>query len=178
MIHPFGSHLPVLGEGTFVAPSADVIGRVTLGRDASVFFQCVLRGDINSITVGDRSNIQDHTTVHVASDLAVVIGADVSIGHGCVIHACTLEDRILVGMGSVIMDGTTVGSNCLVAAGSLLPKGKTYPAGSLIMGNPARVARPLTPEEMAGLARLAAKYVTVKDVYLGRAEWPAAPWPG
>lgn len=178
MIHAFGSHRPVLGEGAFVAPSADVIGRVTLGRDASVFFQCVLRADINAITVGDRSNIQDHTTVHVASGLGAVIGADVSVGHGCVIHACTLEDRILVGMGSVIMDGTTVGSDCLIAAGSLLPKGKAFPPGSLILGNPARVSRPLTPEEIAGLAGLAAKYVKVKDVYLGRAEWPAAPWPG
>lgn len=178
MIHPFGTHRPVLEEGAFVAPSADVIGRVALGRDASVFFQCVLHGDINSIAVGDRSNIQDQTTVHVASDLGVVIGSDVSIGHGCVIHACTLEDRILVGMGSIIMDGTTVGSDCLIAAGSLLPKGKSFPSGSLIMGSPARVARPLAPDEIAGLARLAAKYVQVKDVYLGRAEWTAGPWPG
>lgn len=172
MIHPFGSHQPALAEGAYVAPSADVIGRVSLGKDASVFFQCVLRGDINSIEVGDRTNIQDQTTVHVASDLGVVIGRDVSVGHACVIHACTLEDRILVGMGSIIMDGTVVGSDCLIAAGSLLPKGKTFPAGSLILGNPAKVIRPLTPEEIGGLAKLADKYVKVKDAYLGRAAWP------
>lgn len=172
MIHPFGPHVPVLGEGAWVAPSADVIGRVTLGRDVSVFFQCVLRADINTITVGDRTNIQDHTTVHLASDLGTVIGSDVSIGHGCTIHACTIEDRVLVGMGSIIMDGTTVGSDCLVAAGSLLPKGKTFPSGSLIMGNPARVARRLTDEEISGLAKLAEKYICVKDVYLGKRPWP------
>ncbi len=172
MIHPFGPHHPVLGEGAYVAPSADVIGRVTLGRDASVFFQCVLRADINVITVGDRTNIQDHTTVHLASDRGTHIGSDVSIGHGCTIHACTIRDRVLVGMGSIIMDATEVGEDSLVAAGSLLPKGKVFPPGSLILGNPARVARALTPEEVAGLARLAEKYVLVKDAYLGKRPWP------
>lgn len=172
MIHPFGTHQPVLFEGAFAASSADVIGRVTLGRDSSVFFQCVLRADINTITVGARSNIQDHTTVHVASDLGTVIGENVSIGHGCVIHACTIKDRVLVGMGSVIMDGAEVGEDCLVAAGSLLPKGKEYARGSLVMGNPARVVRALTAEEIEGLAKLADKYVRVKDVYLNRAAWP------
>lgn len=172
MIQSFGTYRPSLAEGAFVAPSADVIGRVSLGEDASVFYQCVLRADINTITVGARTNIQDHTTVHVAGNLETRIGARVSIGHGCVIHACTIEDRVLIGMGTIIMDGTTVGQDCLVAAGSLLPKGKTYPPGSLIMGNPARVVRKLTPEEIEGLARLADKYVRVKDVYLNRAAWP------
>lgn len=172
MIHAFGDKHPILGERAFVAPSADVIGRVTLGEDASVFFQCVLRADINFIRVGDRSNIQDQTTVHVAGDLGTSIGADVSVGHGCVIHACTVGDRVLVGMGSIIMDGTIVGEDCLIAAGSLLPKGKIYEPGSLIMGNPARVIRKLTTEEVAGLAKLADKYVHVKDVYLRTREWP------
>jgi carbonic anhydrase/acetyltransferase-like protein (isoleucine patch superfamily) len=172
LIHAFGDKQPDLGARAFVAPSADVIGRVTLGEDASVFFQCVLRADINYIRVGDRSNIQDQTTVHVASDLGTTIGADVSVGHGCVIHACTVGDRVLVGMGTIIMDGTVVGEDCLIAAGSLLPKGKIYEPGSLIMGNPARVIRKLSPEEITGLAKLAAKYVHVKDVYLRTREWP------
>lgn len=172
MIHAFGDKQPDLGARAFVAPSADVIGRVTLGEDASVFFQCVLRADINFIRVGDRTNIQDQTTVHVASDLGTTIGADVSVGHGCVIHACTVGDRVLVGMGSIIMDGTVVGEDCLIAAGSLLPKGKIYEPGTLIMGNPARAMRKLTPEEISGLARLASKYVLVKDVYLRTREWP------
>ncbi len=166
MLHPYLHHRPKLGERVFIAPSADIIGQVTLGDDASVFFQCVLRGDIHSITIGARSNIQDHTTVHLASDIGVIIGEDVSVGHGCTIHACTLGSRILVGMGAIIMDGCVVGDDCLVAAGSLLPKGKTYPAGSLIMGNPAKVLRPLRPEEVDSLLQLAHKYVTVKDQYL------------
>jgi carbonic anhydrase/acetyltransferase-like protein (isoleucine patch superfamily) len=173
LISSFGDKTPDPGQRVFLAPSADIIGQVTLGDDASVFFQCVLRADINFIKVGARTNIQDHTTVHVASDLGTTIGADVSVGHGCIIHACTVGDRVLVGMGAIIMDGTTVGDDCLIAAGSLLPKGKSYPAGSLIMGNPARVARPLTAEEIAGLARLAAKYVHVKDVYLHTRAWPS-----
>lgn len=172
MIHPFGTHQPALADGVFVAPSADVIGRVTLGKDASVFFQCVLRADINSITVGDRTNIQDQTTVHVASDLGTTIGSKVSIGHGCVIHACTIGDRVLIGMGSIVMDGATVGEDCLVAAGSLVLKGKKFEPGSLIMGNPAKAIRKLTEEEIEGLAKLADKYVGVKDVYLNQATWP------
>jgi len=155
-----------------VAPSADIIGQVILGDDTSIFYQCVLRGDINSITVGARSNIQDHCTLHVASDLSVTLGEDVSVGHGCIIHACTIGDRVLVGMGSIIMDGTTVGEDCLIAAGSLLVKGKVFEPGSLIMGNPARTIRKLTPEEIAGLAKLAAKYIMVKDVYLQTRAWP------
>jgi gamma-carbonic anhydrase len=166
MLHAYLDHKPVLGERVFVAGSADVIGQVTLGDDASVFFQCVLRGDINTIMVGARSNIQDHTTVHLASDTGVIIGDDVSIGHGCTIHACTLGDRVLVGMGAIVMDGCVVGADSLIAAGSLLPKGKVYPAGSLILGNPAKVLRPLSPEEVASIAALAQKYVGVKNHYL------------
>lgn len=173
MILPFGDKRPTLAEGVYIAPSADVIGQVTLGRDASVFFQCVLRADINTIVVGARSNIQDHTTVHLASDLGTVIGEDVSIGHGCIIHACTIGNRVLVGMGSIVMDGTVVGDDCLIGAGSLLPKGKTFESGTLILGNPAKAIRKLTSEEKDGLAKLAEKYIRVKDAYLG-----ARPWPG
>ncbi len=172
MIHAFGDKQPELGPRAFVAPSADVIGRVKLGEDASVFFQCVLRADINYIHVGARSNIQDHTTVHVASDLGTTLGDDVSVGHGCTIHACAIGNRVLVGMGAVIMDGTVVGDDCLIAAGALLPKGKTFEAGTLIMGNPAKAVRKLTAEEITGLAKLAAKYVHVKDVYLQTRTWP------
>ena len=172
LILAFGDKRPDLGPRVFLAPTADIIGQVRLDEDSSVFFQCVLRADINFITVGARSNIQDQTTVHVASDLGTTIGNDVSIGHGCIIHACTIGDRVLVGMGSIIMDGTTVGANCLIAAGSLLPKGKTFESGTLIMGSPAKVIRKLSEEEITGLAKLAAKYVGVKDAYLQPSAWP------
>ncbi len=172
MILPFGDKYPSLDVGVFVAPSADIIGQVRLGKDASVFFQCVLRADINSINVGTRSNIQDQSTLHVSDAFGVIIGEDVSVGHACTIHACTIGNRVLVGMGSIIMDGTSVGDDSLIAAGSLLPKGKTFEAGSLIMGNPAKVTRKLTSEEISGIASLAAKYIRVKDVYLNTAKWP------
>jgi len=172
VIHAFGDSQPALGPRVFVAPSADVIGRVELGEDASIFFQCVLRADINYIRVGPRTNVQDHTTIHVASDLGTTLGADVSVGHGCTIHACTVGNRVLVGMGSIIMDGTVVGDDCLIAAGSLLPKDKTYQAGTLIMGNPAKPVRKLSADEIAGLVKLAHKYVDVKDVYLHTRPWP------
>jgi len=172
VIHAFGDSQPALSPGAFVAPSADVIGRVELGEDSSIFFQCVLRADINFIRVGPRTNVQDHTTIHVASDLGTTLGADVSVGHGCTIHACTVGDRVLVGMGSIIMDGTVVGDDCLIAAGSLLPKDKKYESGTLIMGNPAKPVRKLSAEEIAGLAKLARKYVNVKDVYLNSRSWP------
>jgi carbonic anhydrase/acetyltransferase-like protein (isoleucine patch superfamily) len=172
VILPFGNHQPALGKGVYIAPSADVIGRVTLGHDASVFFQCVLRADINTITVGAKTNIQDHTTVHLASDLGTVIGAEVSIGHGCIIHACTIGNRILVGMGSIIMDGAEIGDECLVGAGTLIPKGKRFESGTLILGNPAKALRKLTQEERDGIAKLADKYVMVKDAYLQSRAWP------
>jgi carbonic anhydrase/acetyltransferase-like protein (isoleucine patch superfamily) len=158
---------PTLGPRVFVAQDATVIGNVSLAEDSSVFFQCVLRGDIHSISIGPRSNIQDHSVVHLASDRGTVVGADVSVGHQCILHACTVQDRVLVGMGSILMDGVVVGEDSVVAAGSLLPKGKEYPSGSLILGNPARVIRPLTDEEKADILKLAKKYVGVKDNYLG-----------
>ncbi len=166
MLIRYQNFFPVLGSGVFVAHDADVIGRVTLGEDASVFFQCVLRGDINAIEIGARTNIQDHTVVHLASDVPTRIGSDVSVGHRCILHACTVGDRVLVGMGSILMDGAIVGEDSIVGAGSLLSRGKVFPPGSLILGNPARVLRPLTEEEKAGIAGLARKYVGVKNNYL------------
>ncbi len=158
---------PQREAGVFVAPDATLIGGVSLAADSSVFFQCVLRADIHDIRIGARSNIQDHTTVHVSSTLPTVVGEDVSVGHRCILHACTLGNRILVGMGAIVMDGCSVGDDCIIGAGSLLPKGKAYPAGSLILGSPARAIRPLTEEEKASVPALARKYLGVKDRYLG-----------
>ncbi len=166
MLIAYQDNLPTLGDAVYIAPGAAVIGRVTLGDDSSVFFQCVLRGDINSITVGNRSNIQDNSTLHVSTPLPTLLGSDVSVGHNCVIHACTVGDRVLVGMGSIVMDGVVVGEDCIIGAGSLLTKGRIFAPGSLILGNPARVVRALTPEERDSIPQLAAKYVGVKNRYL------------
>lgn len=170
MLLPYRDSFPALGQGAFVAPDASLIGDVTIGEDASVFFQCVLRGDINAIRIGARSNIQDHTTVHLASDVPTLVGEDVSVGHRCILHACTVKDRVLVGMGSILMDNAVIGEDSIVGAGTLVPKGKVFPPGSLILGSPARLVRPLTEEEKASIPALARKYVGVKNEYLRRAE--------
>jgi len=169
MLLRYQNFFPTLAARVFIAHDADIIGRVTLGDDASVFFHCVLRGDINAIEIGARSNIQDHTVVHLASDKPTIVGEDVSVGHRCILHACTVKDRVLVGMGSILMDDVVVGEDSVIGAGSLLPKGKTYPPGSLIVGSPARVVRQLTEEEKQGIAALAKKYVGVKNEYLKQA---------
>ena len=167
MLLPYKDRSPSLGRGAFIAPDATLIGGVEIGEDASVFFQCVLRADINDIRIGARSNIQDHTTIHLASNVPTLVGEDVSVGHRCILHACTIEDRVLVGMGSIIMDNVTIGSDSIIGAGSLIPKGKSFPQGSLIVGSPARLVRALTDEEKAGIAALAHKYIGVKNTYLG-----------
>ncbi len=166
MLLPYRDKFPALGQGAFVAPDATLIGDVVLGDDASVFFQCVLRADINAIRVGARSNIQDHTTIHLASHVPTIVGEDVSVGHRCILHACTVGDRVLVGMGSIVMDQVTISEDSIVGAGSLIPKGKSFPPGSLIMGSPARLVRPLTAEEKASIPALAHKYLGVKEEYL------------
>ena len=165
MLLPYRDRVPSLGKGAFVAPDATLVGGVTLGEDASVFFQCVLRADINDIRIGARSNIQDHTTVHLASDVPTVVGEDVSVGHRCILHACTIGDRVLVGMGSILMDNSVIGHDSIVGAGTLVPKGKVFPPRSLIVGSPARLVRPLTDDEVASIAALARKYLGVKDTY-------------
>lgn len=165
MLLSYRDRSPVIGPRAFVAPDATLIGDVTLGEDSSVFFQCVLRADINAIRIGARSNIQDHTTVHLASNIPTIVGEDVSVGHRCILHACTVGDRVLVGMGSILMDNVVIGEDSIVGAGSLIPKGKTFPPGSLIVGSPARLVRPLTDEEKASIPALARKYLGVKDEY-------------
>ena len=170
MLLPYNDRFPSLGSGAFIAPDATLIGGVEIGEDASVFFQCVLRADINDIRIGARSNIQDHTTIHLASGVPTVVGEDVSVGHRCILHACTIGDRVLVGMGSIVMDEVTIGSDSIIGAGSLIPKGKSFPPGSLIVGSPARLVRALTDEEKGGIAALAHKYVGVKNTYLAALE--------
>ncbi len=166
MILNFKGNAPQMADNCFIADNATIIGDVKMGDDSSVFFNSVVRGDINGIEIGERSNIQDNCVLHVSSILKVKIGNEVSVGHSCNIHACTLGDKVLVGMGSIIMDGVEVGTQCIIGAGSLLPKGKKYPPQSLIIGTPARAIRLLTADEIESLTALALKYVGVKNEYL------------
>jgi carbonic anhydrase/acetyltransferase-like protein (isoleucine patch superfamily) len=145
-------------DAAFIAPSADIMGHVEIGPGASVWFQCVIRGDINHIVVGEGSNIQDGTIIHVADDHPAIIGRDVTVGHRAIIHACTIGDGTLVGMGAVVMDGAVIGEDSVIAAGALVPKGMIVPPHSLVMGLPAKIVRPLSPGEQGQGRFLARKY--------------------
>lgn len=152
---------PQLAEAAFVAADATIVGDVRLGRDASVFYGCVLRGDINAIVVGPGSNVQDGSILHLADEFGVEIGAHCTIGHGAMIHACTIGDECLIGMRATILDGAVIGAGSIVGACALVTKGTIVPPGSMVLGAPAKVVRPLKPEERAGLKHWAEKYVHV-----------------
>ena len=157
---------PQLGAGVFIAPSADVLGDVTLGEESSVWYQAVLRGDINRILVGPRSNIQDGAVVHLADDFPAVIGELVTIGHKAVVHACTIHDEVLVGMGAIILDGAEIGARSIIGAGTLVTGGTKIPPGSLVVGSPGRVRRALSLDEQSKVKTWAEKYVAVSRHYL------------
>ena len=160
------SEAPRVHPSAYVAPGAVLIGGVTVGARSSVWPGAVLRGDINTITVGEDSNIQDGTIIHVADDYPAIIGDRVSVGHRAIIHACQVGDEVLVGMGAIVMDGAVIGARSIVAAGALVTKNMQVPAGSLVMGSPAKVIRSLTAKEQQQNAALAAKYVEISRRYL------------
>ena len=158
--YPFEGRLPVVDATAFVAPNAAVIGDVELGPGSSVWYGCVLRGDTNFIRVGARSNIQDGTIVHVArGSLPAIISEDVTVGHACIIHACTLKDRAFVGMGATVLDGAVIEEGGMLGAGGLLGPGKRIGPNELWLGAPARLARVMSAEERAGWDKTSAHYV-------------------
>lgn len=148
-----------------MAANATVLGDVTLGAQSSVWYGCVLRGDINSIEIGEGTNIQDLTMVHLADDHGVRVGRYTTVGHGAIIHACEIGDECLIGMGATILDGAKIGDRCIVGANSLVTQKFTAPPGSMILGSPAKVVRALTAEEQAGLRRWAEKYIEVAKAH-------------
>ena len=150
---------PKLGKNVFIAKTAVVIGDVTLGANSSVWYGAVLRGDINRIVVGHHSNIQDNAVLHLADDYACIIGNWVTVGHGAIVHACKVGDEVLVGMGAVILDGAVIGKQSIIGAKALVTQGMKIPAGSLVLGAPAKIIRKLTKKERAGLKWWAEKYV-------------------
>lgn len=156
------------GPGRYwIAPDADVIGRVSLGEDAAVWFGAVLRGDIERITVGARTNIQDLSLVHTDAGLPTVVGPDCTIGHRAILHGCTVGPNTLVGMGAIILSGASVGANCLIAAHALVGEGKAIPDGSLVVGVPGRIMRPLSGDEVAEISASAERYVRRWRGYAG-----------
>jgi carbonic anhydrase/acetyltransferase-like protein (isoleucine patch superfamily) len=159
---------PETGAAAFVAANATVVGAVKLGADSSVFYGCVLRGDINTIEVGEGSNIQDLAMVHLADEHGVKIGKHCTIGHSAIVHACEIGDECLVGMGATILDGAVIGEQCIVGANALVTQRFVAPPGSMILGSPAKVVRALKPEERAGLKKWALKYVEVAKAHTAR----------
>lgn len=159
---------PDTARALFVAPNATVLGDVVLGAHSSVFYGAVLRGDINEIRVGEGTNLQDNVVVHLADDHGARIGAWCTVGHGAIVHACTVEDECLIGMGATILDGAAIGARSLVGANALVPQGFRCPPGSLVLGAPARVVRPLTAEQSGSLRGWAVKYLEVAKAHAAR----------
>lgn len=162
-----GERAPRLHASAFVAPGAAILGDVTLGADSSVWYGCVLRGDLHAIRVGTRSNVQDLSVLHVTRDrFPTEVGDEVTIGHRAVVHGCTIGDGALIGIGAVILDGARVGEGALVGAGALVAPGTEVPARVLVLGVPARVVRPLSDEELASQRRRAHEYVETARLHV------------
>ena len=169
MLRPHRGRLPRIHPTAYIDDSAQVIGDVEIGEESSVWMTVVIRGDVNRIRIGRRSNVQDGTVIHVMRDThPTTIGDDVTIGHAAVIHGCTIEDRCLIGMGAILLNGAHVGRDSIVAAGSLVVEGMRIPAGSLVMGSPARLKRPLTDAEIADIQTYADLYVQDRLDYIGK----------
>jgi carbonic anhydrase/acetyltransferase-like protein (isoleucine patch superfamily) len=167
-IETYEEFSPTLASDVFVAASADVIGRVTLKEQASIWYNATLRGDINEIVVGSHSNVQDNAVLHLSDDLPCIIGDYVTVGHSAIVHAATVEDGVLVGMGSIILDGSVIGENSIVGAGALVTGSTIVPPNSLVLGSPAKVVRALKPEEVSAGRDLAEKYVRQSRKFLAR----------
>lgn len=161
MVSSFFHFEPQIAQSAYVHERAVVMGRVTLGERVSVWPGAVLRGDINAITVGDGSNVQDNSVVHVADDHPVVIGRDVVVGHAACVHGATIGDGCLVGIGAIVLNGAVVGDESILASGCLVPEGAVLEGGHLYMGSPAKARRPLSPEERLGIRQMARKYTHV-----------------
>ena len=169
-LNTFLGRQPNIGQGVYVAPGAVVVGDVWLGDYASVWYNAVLRGDINHIEVGHHSNIQDHCVLHLADEYPCVIGNYTTVGHGAIVHACTVGNEVLVGMGAIILDGAVIGEQTIIGAGALVTQGEEIPPGSMVLGSPATVVRALSAKERERIKGFADKYVEVAAYYvrLGR----------
>ena len=168
MIEPYEDHWPEIDESAFVAASADLIGRVRIGAEASVWYNTTLRGDIHEVVVGPRSNVQDNAVLHVESDRGCYLGELVTIGHGAIVHACTVKDEVLVGMGSTVLDGAVIGERSIIGANTLVTMNAVIPAGSLVLGSPGKVVRLLSKEEQSEVKIWAQKYVENRRKFLAR----------
>ncbi|TAE78264.1 MAG: gamma carbonic anhydrase family protein [Verrucomicrobia bacterium] len=167
-IERYEDFTPDIPASAFVASSADIIGRVSLGEESSVWHHATLRGDINRISIGAHSNVQDNAVIHLSDDHGCHVGEWVTIGHSAILHACTVKDEVLVGMGAIVLDGAIIGERSIIGAGALVTGGSIIPPGSLVLGSPAKVVRTLSAEEQAKVKSWAEKYVVQSRKYLSR----------
>ncbi len=166
MIYSLDGLVPRLGRDVFVAPNATVVGDVGLGDEVSIWFGAVLRGDVERLTIGRLSNVQDNSVLHSDPGSPLMLGERVTVGHAVILHGCTVGDGALIGMGTTILNDARIGRNCLVGANALITEGKEFADGMLIVGSPARAIRPLTPEELARMATSAGRYAERGKLYL------------
>lgn len=152
-------------KSTFIADTAKVLGNVTLGDNVGVWYNVTIRGDINSITIGDNSNIQDGSIIHVGYKEPVIVGKNVTVGHNVILHGCKVHDNCLIGMGAILLNGSIVEENTIVAAGSIVPQGKVVKSGTLFMGAPAKYVRDLTEDDLKYIQRNAEEYVNLIEIY-------------
>jgi carbonic anhydrase/acetyltransferase-like protein (isoleucine patch superfamily) len=167
MLRPFRSVLPRVHPSAYIDQSAQVIGDVEIGDESSVWMNVVIRGDVNTIRIGERTNIQDGTVIHVMRDThPTTIGNEVTVGHAAVLHGCTIHDRVLIGMGALLLNGAEIGEDSIVAAGTLVPEGKTFPPRSMLMGRPASLKRELTDAEVRSIRDYAQRYIGYRKDYM------------
>lgn len=164
-IETFAGKAPFISPSAFIAPNASIIGDVVVEEHASIWFQAVLRGDLNSIRIGPRSNVQDGAVIHLSDHFGTFLGERVTVGHGAILHACKVDDEVLIGMNSVILDGAEIGARSIIGANALVTGGTKIPPGSLVLGSPSKVVRTLSLEEQGDLASWADRYVILAEAY-------------
>lgn len=165
MIMDFDGVTPRINKNTYISEGVDIIGKVNVEENVNIWFGTRLRGDMNNIVIGENTNIQENSVVHVDVNSPCIIGRNVTIGHGAIIHGCNISDNVLVGMGSIILNNTKIGKNSIIGAGSLVTQGKDFPEGVLILGNPAKVIRQLTEAEIESIQCSADNYVSLSKKY-------------
>jgi carbonic anhydrase/acetyltransferase-like protein (isoleucine patch superfamily) len=168
MIRSYHGKTPQIATSAYIDPAATVTGDVTIGEDSSIWPGAVLRGDVHSIRLGKCTNVQDNAIVHGSRDrFPVIVGDNVSVGHGALIHGCTIESRCLIGVAAIVLNNARIGTGSIVAAGTLVPEGRVVPPGSFFIGHPGKLRRQLTPDEQATIDRIALQYIEYKNEYKG-----------
>ena len=165
MIIEYNGHRPNIHDSCFVAENATLIGQVTLRKNVNIWYGAVLRGDDHYISIGENTNIQDNCVIHIDHDFPTIIGDDVTVGHGAIVHACKVGNNVLIGMGAIVLNGAEIGDNVIIAAGSLVPPGKKIPSNTLVMGSPAKVTRELTEQNISYIRDSAMYYAELANKY-------------